>query len=190
MQATSPWRKHAPFAIFMAALFLLAYYLDQNLNAFLPAFHSARILIQLALAATVIAVLRNVVGIKAFGTFTPVIIAFSMLFTGLLVGLLLFGAIILVIILTRSAIHGQRIQQSHRAAIMVLMVALVATLLTAYASRLGQPEIAFVLLFPVVITAWVADQFLMRVSKVGWGPPSKALLWTLLLVVAAYLVIT
>ncbi|MFQ6013721.1 MAG: sugar-transfer associated ATP-grasp domain-containing protein, partial [Thermoplasmata archaeon] len=79
---------------------------------------------------------------------------------------------------------------SHRAAIMVLMVALVAILLTAYASRLGQPEIAFVLLFPVVITAWVADQFLMRVSKVGWGPPTKALLWTLLLVAAAYLVIT
>ncbi|MFQ5986985.1 MAG: 7TM domain-containing protein, partial [Thermoplasmata archaeon] len=129
MQATSPWRKHVPFALFMAALFLLAYYLDQNLNEFLPALHSARILIQLALAATVIAVLRNVVGIKAFGTFAPVIIAFSMLFTGLLVGLLLFGAVILVIILTRSAIHGQRIQQSHRAAIMVLMVALVAILL-------------------------------------------------------------
>ncbi|MFQ6013558.1 MAG: sugar-transfer associated ATP-grasp domain-containing protein, partial [Thermoplasmata archaeon] len=81
------------------------------------------------------------------------------------------------------------IQQSHRAAIMVLMVALVAVLLTTYASRLGRPEIAFVLLFPVVITSWVADQFLMRVSKVGWVPPTKALLWTLLLVAAAYIVI-
>ncbi|MFQ6013204.1 MAG: 7TM domain-containing protein, partial [Thermoplasmata archaeon] len=124
MKATSPWRKHAPFVLFVGGLFLLAYYLDQNLNAFLPAFHSARILIQLALAATIIAILRNVVGIKAFGTFAPVILAFSMLFTGLIVGLLLFGAVILVILLTRSAIHGQRIQQSHRAAIMVLMVAL------------------------------------------------------------------
>ncbi len=190
MKAASPWRKHAPFVVFMAALFGLAYYLDQNLSTFLPAFHSATILIQLALAATVIAVLRNVVGIKAFGTFAPVILAFSMLFTGLVVGLLLFGTVILVIILTRGAIHGQRVQQSHRAAIMVLMVALVAILLTAYASSLGLPEIAFVLLFPVVITAWVADQFLLRVSKVGWGPPTKALLWTLLLVAAAFVVIT
>ncbi|MEE8232415.1 MAG: 7TM domain-containing protein [Thermoplasmata archaeon] len=117
MKAASPWRKHAPFVVFMAALFGLAYYLDQNLSTFLPAFHSATILIQLALAATIIAVLRNVVGIKAFGTFAPVILAFSMLFTGLVVGLLLFGTVILVIILTRGAIHGQRVQQSHRAAI-------------------------------------------------------------------------
>ena len=190
MKATSPWQKHAPFVGFLAVLFGLAYYIDQNLNAFLPALHAATILIQLALAATVIAVLRNVVGIKAFGTFAPVIIAFSMLFTGLLVGLLLFAVVILALILTRSAIHGQRIQQSHRAAIMVLMVALVAILLTAYASTLGRPEIAFVLLFPVVITSWVADQFLQRVSKVGWGPPAKALVWTLLLVAAAYVVIT
>ncbi|MFQ5908871.1 MAG: sugar-transfer associated ATP-grasp domain-containing protein [Thermoplasmata archaeon] len=190
MKATSPWQKHAPFILFMAALFLLAYYLDQHLSAFLPAFHAARILIQLALAATVIAILRNVVGIRAFGTFAPVIIAFSMLFSGLLVGLLLFGAVVLVLILTRSAIHGQHIQQSHRAAIMVLMVALVAILLTAFASRLGQPEIAFVLLFPVIITSWVADQFLTRVSQVGWGPPTRALLWTLLLVAVAYVVIT
>lgn len=189
MKATPPWRKHAPFVLFLAGLFGLAYWMDQNLAVLLPALHSARILIQLALAATVIAILRNVVGIKAFGTFAPVIIAFSMLYTGLLVGLLLFAAVVFVLILTRGALHGQRIQQSHRAAIMVAVLALVATLLAAFAARLGQPDLAFVLLFPVVITTWVADSYLVKVSKVGWGPPTKALLWTLVLVAAAYVVI-
>ncbi len=189
MKPKSPWRKHGPFVFFLGALFLLSYYVDQNLGQFLPALHSARILIQLALAATVIAILRNVVGIKAFGTFSPVIIALSILYTGLLLGLLLFTAVILVMILTRAALQGQRLQQSHRAAIMVLMVALAAILIAALASRLGQPEISFVLLFPVVITSWIADRYLQQVDKVGWGPPTKALFWTLFLVAAAYIVI-
>ncbi len=189
MRPISPWRKHAPFAVFLGALFLLSYYLHQNLSLLLPALYSARVLIQLALAASVIAILRNVVGIRAFGTFSPVIIALSMLYTGLPMGLLLFIGVMLVMILTRAALHGQRIQQSHRAAIMVLMVALVAILVATLGSRFGQPEASFVLLFPVVITSWVADRYLEQVDKVGWGSPTKALLWTILLVAAAYLVI-
>ncbi|MFQ5838305.1 MAG: sugar-transfer associated ATP-grasp domain-containing protein [Thermoplasmata archaeon] len=188
MRSISPWRKHGPFAIFIAALFILSYYLDQQLSLVLPALHSARILIQLALAATVIAILRNVVGIRSFGTFSPVIIALSMIYTGLLLGLLLFAGVMLIMILTRATLHEQRIQRSHRAAIMVLMVAMAATLLAAFATDLGRPEIAFVLLFPVVITAWFADRYLEEVDKVGWGPPTRALLWTLVLVAAAYVV--
>jgi alpha-L-glutamate ligase-like protein len=188
MKERSSWRKHGPFVLFMGALLLMSYYVDQQLSLVLPALYSARVLIQLALAATMIAILRNVVGIKSFGTFSPVIIALTLIYTGLLLGLLMFAGVMLVMILTRWAIHGQRIQQSHRAAIMVLMVALAAILLAAYASRMGHPDIAFTLLFPVVITAWFADRYMEDVDKVGWGPPTKALLWTLLLVVAAYLI--
>lgn len=189
MQAGTPWRKHAPFAVFLTALFLLAYFLDQNLHLVLPALYSARILLQLALAATVIAILRNVVGIKAFGTFAPVIVALSLLYTGLVLGLLLFGVVLGVMILTRGALQGQRIQQSHRVAIMVLMVAVVGVLVASLAPRLGEPALAYVLLFPVVITSWVADRYLQQVDKVGWGGPTKALLWTLVLIAAAYVVI-
>lgn len=189
MQAGSTRRKHAPFAIFLAILFLLAYFLDQNLHLVLPALYSARILLQLALAATVIAILRNVVGIKAFGTFAPVIVALSLLYTGLLLGLLLFGLVLGVMILTRAALQGQRIQQSHRVAITVLMVAVVGVVMASLAPRLGQPALAYVLLFPVIITSWVADRYLQQVDKVGWGGPTKALLATLILIAAAYMVI-
>lgn len=189
MDAPSRWRKHVPFALFVVVLFGVAYWMDQNLALLLPALHAARILIQLALAATVIAVLHHVVGIKSFGTFAPVIVAFSIIYTGLILGLLLFGIVLAILIVTRWALQGQRIQQSHRAAIMVLMVAFTGTLVAAYASAVGQPELSFVLLFPVVITAWVADFYLVKVAKVGWGAPTKALAWTLILVAAAYVVI-
>ncbi len=172
----------------MGALIGLSYYLHLNLDLILPALNSARILIQLALGATVIAILRNVVGIKAYGTFAPVIIALSLLYTGLLLGLLLFAIVMVIMILTRAAFQGQQIQQSHRAAIMVFMVALTAILFAAYATQLGQPEIAFLLLFPVVITAWFADRFLEHADRVGLGPPTKSMLWTVVLVAAAFLV--
>lgn len=188
MKEKSPWRKHGPFAIFVGTLFAVSYYVDQNLSVVLPALYSARVLIQLALGATAIAILRNVVGVKSFGTFSPVIIALSLLYSGLVPGLALFAAVMLVMVITRWSIHGQRIQPSHRSAVMVLMVAIAAILMAAYASRMGQPEMAFGLLFPVVITAWFADRYMEDVDKVGWGPPTKALLWTLLLVVIAYVV--
>lgn len=188
MTVPSPWVRHAPFLLFMVLLFGLSYYLQQNLELVLPALTSARILMQLAVGATVIAILRNVVGIQSYGTFAPVIIALSFLYTGLLLGLLLFAVVMLIMILTRATLQGQQIQQSHRAAIMILLVAITAILFAAFASSLGQPEIAFVLLFPVVITAWFADRFMEHTDRVGLGAPTKVMLWTLVLVAAAYVV--
>ncbi len=188
MRQPSPLAKHGPFVTFMAALAALSYYFHLNIDLVLPALNSASILMQLALGATIIAVLRNVVGIKAYGTFAPVIIALSFLYTGLLLGLLLFAIVMVIMILTRASFQGEQIQQAHRAAIMVFMVALTAILFAAFAAQLGQPEIAFLLLFPVVITAWFADRFLEHVDRVGLGPPTKSMLWTVVLVAAAYLV--
>lgn len=58
---------------------------------------SLHLLLLLPLGGLLVAFLRNVVGIKTFGIFLPVLIAFSLLHTGFFTGIILFVGLILLV---------------------------------------------------------------------------------------------
>src|SRR5712691_2172296 len=115
-------RRHFPFLAFLAAFTVYCVYLQFYLTDALIRLYLVRIFFQVAIAAAVIAAIRNVVGVRMFGMFSSVIIALAFLATGLLMGLVLLGLILGVGLLVRGALIRERVQEAHRVAILVTIV--------------------------------------------------------------------
>ena len=188
---TNGWAvRHGPFLVLTAFLFLAALYVDRYLDAFTYVLMNSRLFFQLFLGVTVIAVLKNVVGVKTFGTFAPVILALAFLQAGLLFGLLLLLNILFIVISTRELIRRELIQQDHRIAILVTLVGLSIVMIEILAEYFHYPQFDFSFLFPVLILAWVAERYVEGIDRSGWELPSTQLLWTVVSVLVAYAVMT
>jgi len=180
--------RHAPFLALVAFLFLAALYVEVYLDAFTYILLNSRLLFQLFVGVTVIAVLKNVVGIQTFGTFAPAIVALAFLQAGLLVGIVLLLNILAIVVATREMIRRELVQQDHRVAIQLIMVGLTIVVLEVLAEYYHLPQLDFTFLFPVLILAWTSERFVEGVDRTGWERPSKELFWTLVTIVVAYAV--
>jgi alpha-L-glutamate ligase-like protein len=188
MAPKSTLARHAPFLALIAFLFLAALYVEIYLDAFTYVLINSRLLFQLFVGVTVIAVLKNVVGIQTFGTFAPAIIALAFLQAGLIIGTALLLNILAIVIATREMIRRELVQQDHRVAIQLIMVGLTIVVLEVLAEYFHLPQLDFTFLFPVLILAWTSERFVEGVDRTGWERPSKELFWTLVTIVVAYLV--
>src|SRR4030066_85588 len=91
------------------------------------------LILMLPIIATFIAFLRQVVGIKAFGIYTPLIITFAFLATnGLKYGIAIFVAVILAGMIMRFVFKPFRLLYLPRVAIMLTVVALAILLLLVF----------------------------------------------------------
>ncbi len=182
--------KHLPFLTFLAGFALYSIYLQFDLSNALSRLFLARIFFQVVLAALVIASLRNVVGFRTLGMFGPAIIALAFLATGLPFGLLLLGLILGLVMLTRAAVIRERIQEAHRIAILVTTVSVTVSSLALVGLEFQQHQLFFAVLFPVLITAWMAERYVEQITRVGWEGPTKTLIWTLVAILVSFFVIT
>ena len=152
---------------------------------------NTRVFFQLVLAGALMATLRNEVGLKTYGLFAPVIIAFIMVGAGPLWGLVLFLNVLVVTLIGRRVLRPLKLGTAPRVAIL-LSVAAVSTALAYTAARAGELPQVFgseQVFFPTIITAWYADRAATEIEERGWREPSKRLLATLVAVVACYTVI-
>jgi len=189
--AGASWlRRHLPFLVFLAAFITYCVYLQVQYAGALERLALTRIFFQVAIAAVVIAALKNAVGVRTIGMFGPVIIALAFLATGLLLGLALFGLILGVVALARAALLRERIQESHRVAILVTVVGITISSIALLGLEFGQHELFFAVLFPVLISAWIAERYVEQVTRVGWKDPSFALAWSIVAIIIAFVVIT
>jgi len=188
MTRTSALMRHAPFLVLIALLFGTALYVDLYLDAFQYVLLNSRLLFQLFVGVTVIAVLKNVVGVQTFGTFAPAIIALAFLQAGLLFGTVLLLNILAIVIATREMIRRELVQQDHRVAILLIMVGMTIVVMEVLAEYFHLPQLDFTFLFPVLILAWTAERYVEGVDRTGWERPSKELFWTLVTIAIAYAV--
>ena len=180
--------RYGPVVLLLAGLTLVALYLRTNAAAFAPASEGLRFAFQLMLAGTVIAVLRNEVGLSTFGVFGPVILAFAWLDIGPLWGFLFVAYVFVATVSARVALSNLDLGTAHRVATL-LVVAIVAVYVMVSVGRLqGVPPFSAVLLFPVILTTWYAERFVQGVTASGWGPSARRLGNTLFAIGAAYLV--
>src|SRR5256712_7571130 len=101
-------RRHLPFLAFIAAFAVYCAYLQFYLTDVLNRLYLVRIFFQVAIAALVIASIRNLVGVRTLGMFASVIIALAFLATGLVLGLAVFGFILGVVLVARGALVRER----------------------------------------------------------------------------------
>lgn len=183
-------RRHGPFLAFFAGFTAYSAYLQFFQGDALTRLFLVRIFFQVAIAAAVVAALRNVVGVRTLGMFASVIIALAFLATGLLLGLAMFGLILGVVLLARGALVRERVQEAHRVAILVTVVSVTIASVALLGLDLGYHQLFFAVLFPVLISAWIAERYVEQVVRVGWDRPTAALIWTVVAIVVSFLVIT
>jgi len=161
-----------------------------NLDLFRPVLESSLLFFELILAATVIAVLRNAVGVRSFGVFGPAIIALGLVGAGLLQGLVVYVDVFLVAMVASLSLHNLGMTSSYRVAVVISVTAITITVLELAGELFHTHGLEVGIFFPVLITSWLADRYVMQVKELDWLDPSRRLLGTFIAVLVAFAVIT
>jgi hypothetical protein len=129
------------------------------LNEGVPS-ETVTLILVLPIIATFIAFLRQVVGIKAFGIYTPLIITFAFLATnGLKYGIAIFLAVILAGMIMRFVLKPFRLLYLPRVAIMLTVVAFAILLMLTFGGSFRRTGLAAVSIFPILIMITLVEKF-------------------------------
>jgi len=117
-----------------------------------------RTLLVIPIGILLLVILRNVVGIKTFGTFMPVLIALAFRQTGLLWGVAFFSVIVALGLGVRFYLEHLKLLLVPRLASVVIVVILILAALTVLSYRLGFERGLSVGLFPIVILTMTIER--------------------------------
>lgn len=126
------------------------------------------LLLMLPIIATIIAILKQVVGITTFGLYTPSIITLSFLALGLKFGLMILFIIILTGAAARSLLDRFHLLHIPRIAIVLTISTLVILLTLAFGTYLGISSLATIAVFPMLIMTTLAEKFVSALGGRGF----------------------
>lgn len=119
------------------------------------------LILMLPVIATFIAFLRQVLGIKAFGIYTPLLVTFAFLATnGLKYGVAIFLTVIISGLIIRFILKSFRLLYLPRVAIMLSVVSLVVLFMLALGGGLKRTGLASVSIFPILIMITIVEKFI------------------------------
>jgi hypothetical protein len=143
----------------------------------------------LPIIVTVIAFFRQVIGIKAFGIYTPAIITFAFLATSQLrYGITIFLTVIIVGTLTRHILKSIRLLYLPRVAIMITIVGFSILLLLIFGGTNNRTGLASVSIFPILIMITLVEKFVAVQIEKGGRTAVVLALETLFISVVGYYV--
>ena len=131
-----------------------------------------RILLMVPLGAFLIVLLRNIIGIKTFGTFMPILIALAFRETELVWGIVLFSLIIALGLAIRFYLEYLQLLLVPRLAAVLIIVIILMTLMTIFSHKLGFTHGLSIALFPMVILAMTIERMSLIWEENG---PSEAI---------------
>ncbi|WP_435579161.1 7TM domain-containing protein [Gilvibacter sp.] len=145
------------------------------------------LILMLPLGGLLVAFLRNVVGLKTFGVFLPVLIAYALFETGFGLGILLFTGLILFVGLASRPF--QRLGLLHTPKLVISLTLMVVFMLAGTAAGLyfDIPWLSSLTVFPTIILTLSAEKFSNLIVEDGLGDATRMLFQTLLAVSCCYL---
>ena len=129
------------------------------LNEFHLPMNLLRALLLLPLAALLIAIIRNVVGIKTFGILLPALIGLALVNVDLSIGLLGFVTAIILVALLHSWLEKWSLLHIPKMTIILTCVILVLLTLNTLGSKLDWETGQLVVFLPIVIITITAERF-------------------------------
>jgi len=147
------------------------------------------LILVLPVIAAIIVVVRTLIGVETFGTFSPVIVALAFLTTGLRWGAAIFAVIVGVGAFVRAALQHVRLQLVARLAILIAVVAGIMAGLTVIGASFGIGALMNVSIFPMVIMSNVIENFTTSQAEFGTREAVRLTLNTLVLAALCYLAI-
>jgi hypothetical protein len=149
-----------------------------------------RVLLMVPIGAFLMLILRNLVGIKTFGTFMPVLIALAFRETQLVAGVALFVAVVGSGLLIRFYMERLRLLLVPRLTAVLILVVLLMALVSVVANRMDLEVGLSVALFPMVIMAMTIERMSVAWEERGASHAIKEATGSLLVACAAYLVMS
>ncbi len=139
------------------------------------------------LCTLLITFLRNVIGVKTFGIFMPMLIAATCMYSGLLAGLMGFTSILLLALGFHFWLEKQRMLKTARLATVITLISLVFIFGLYIMSSQQKIEFGMLALMPVVIISFVAERIHQVTVEGHWSELINSSLGTLLTILLCYL---
>lgn len=147
-----------------------------------------KILLLVPVGAFIMLILRNLVGIKTFGTFMPVLIALAFNWTGMIPGVILFASVISLGLLVRFYMERLKLLLVPRLTAVLIVVVLLMAGVSVISNRLGFEVGLNVALFPMIIMTMTIERVSVAWEERGPGYAIRQALGSLLIAALAYLV--
>ena len=147
-------------------------------------------LLLLPVAALIVCVFRNLIGLASFGTFAPALLGLSFRELRSMPGILVFTAIVLTGWLMRRLLDRYHLLQVPRMAVMLSLVVLVLITAIVTAAHESLPATKYVSLFPMVILVGMIERFWTLETEDGAGSSFRTLLETMIIVASISLVLS
>jgi hypothetical protein len=144
------------------------------------------VLLMIPIGALVMVFLRNIIGIDAFGTFMPVLIALAFRETKLLWGVVLFSVLVALGLSIRFLLEKLRLLLVPRLSAVLIVVVILMLLISLISHRLGMETGLSVALFPMVIIAMTIERMSVVWEERGAVDAIREGLGSLVVAVAAY----
>jgi 7 transmembrane helices usually fused to an inactive transglutaminase/Transglutaminase-like superfamily/Inactive transglutaminase fused to 7 transmembrane helices len=164
--------------------------LDRLSLLFLPVQlqHTLRILLLVPLGALAMCVLRNIVGLKTFGMFMPMLIALAFTGTGLAWGTVFLATIVGFALISRLWIERLYLLLAARIAFILTLVVLLMVALFVVGERFGMPS-SGVGAFPFVIMTMIVERISVSLEEEGAANTVRRIAATLAAIYLTYAVI-
>ncbi len=145
------------------------------------------LLLMLPLGGLLVALLRTIVGIRTFGVFLPVLIAFSLLETGFTTGMALFLFLILFVGLITRPFDNMGLLHTPKLVISLTLMVLVMAIGNYLGVSMNITWLSSLTLFPTIILTISAERFSKLIVEDGFHKATGTLFQTLLAVSVCYL---
>jgi hypothetical protein len=146
-------------------------------------------LLLLPLAALIICVFRNVIGLGSFGTFAPALIGLAFRHAGSLPGLMVFMSIVLVGWGLRRVLNRYHLLQVPRTAFLLSMVVVVLLVGVVVASAYHFSPTRYIDLFPMIILTGMIERFWTLEAEDGTLASFKTFVGTIIIACTISLVL-
>ncbi len=151
------------------------------------------LLLMLPIVATLVAFFRQVVGIKAFGIYTPSIVTFAFVAfdpKGLKYGIAIFFAVIFVGMMSRYILRPFRLLYLPRVAITLSLISFSMFAILIFGGYFQRTGLAAVSIFPLLIMITLAEKFVSVQIEKGNRVALLLAGETLLISLVGYILIT
>ena len=149
-----------------------------------------RILFMIPVGAFLLVIFRNVIGVKTFGTFMPVLIALAFRETQLAWGMALFSLIVAFGLGARFYLEHLKLLLVPRLAAVLIVVVLLMALFSLLSHGLGLERGLSVALFPMVIMTMTIERMSIVWEERGASEALQQGLGSLVVAALVYLVMT
>ncbi len=149
-----------------------------------------KVLLLVPIGAFMMLILRNIVGIKTYGTFMPVLVALAFRETALVAGITLFVLVVGAGLLFRFYLERLRLLLVPRLTAILILVVLLMALISIVANRLDLEVGLSVALFPMVIMAMTIERMSVAWDERGAGTAIREGIGTMIVAALAYLVMS